>query len=340
MHHTFTLQTEWTGNTGSGTSGYRDYSRDVVVQSEDAGQLRGSAARVFHGDDSKWNPEQLLLASLAQCHVLAYLHAATQAGLIVTAMTCGVEGHLTVDAEGAGRLTGATLRPTVTLDDDDRRAEADELHALAHSRCFIANSLAFDVEIEPQPTAPATPPTVTSRLGAPLTLLPPRVANRPTQVTGLTERPSEVEPVTTAHSPQPTTASTAPDEQTEGVPGSFYEAVGGRETFEKLVHEFYRGVREDPLLAPMYPQEDFAGAERRLRMFLEQYWGGPKTYSAERGHPRLRMRHMPFTIDAAARDAWLRHMRAALDAVELSPMHEDELWDYLERAAHSLVNSA
>ena len=106
------------------------------------------------------------------------------------------------------------------------------------------------------------------------------------------------------------------------------------------MHTFYAGVREDPLLAPMYPADDWEGSEERLRMFLEQYWGGPRTYSERRGHPRLRMRHAPFRVDPAARDAWLRHMRAAVDTLELSPLHEAELWDYLERAAHSLQNSA
>ncbi|MBU8741872.1 globin [Micrococcus luteus] len=121
---------------------------------------------------------------------------------------------------------------------------------------------------------------------------------------------------------------------------SFYDAVGGRPTFDRLTAEFYARVREDEILAPMYPQDDFEGAQRRLLMFLEQYWGGPRTYSEERGHPRLRMRHAPYRIDPAARDAWLRHMRAAVDTLELSPLHEAELWDYLERAAHSLQNSA
>lgn len=120
---------------------------------------------------------------------------------------------------------------------------------------------------------------------------------------------------------------------------SFYEQVGGHATFHKLVHEFYTRVAEDPEFRAMYPEEDLAPAQRRLEMFLEQYWGGPKTYSEERGHPRLRMRHMPFRIDAQARDTWLRHMRAAVDTLELSPIHESILWDYLERAAYSLVNA-
>ncbi|MFI1380952.1 globin [Embleya sp. NPDC020886] len=119
---------------------------------------------------------------------------------------------------------------------------------------------------------------------------------------------------------------------------SLYEAVGGEETFVKLVHRFYQGVREDPLLRPMYPEEDFAGAEDRLRMFLVQYWGGPRTYSEQRGHPRLRMRHAPFAVTEEARDAWLRHMRAAVDDIALPAEQENTLWDYLVYAAQSMVN--
>ncbi len=121
---------------------------------------------------------------------------------------------------------------------------------------------------------------------------------------------------------------------------NFYEAVGGHETFVKLVDVFYEGVAADELLRPMYPEEDLEPAKERLRMFLEQYWGGPKTYGETRGHPRLRMRHMPFQVTPEARDRWLKHMRDAVDTLELSPLHESTLWDYLERAAHSMVNSA
>ncbi|WP_194926168.1 globin [Catenulispora pinisilvae] len=122
-------------------------------------------------------------------------------------------------------------------------------------------------------------------------------------------------------------------------PVTFYEAVGGAPTFRKLVARFYEGVATDPLLRPMYPEEDLGPAEERLRMFLEQYWGGPTTYSQQRGHPRLRMRHFPFKVDPAARDAWLTHMRVAVDELELPPLYAAELWDYLVRAAHSMVNS-
>lgn len=122
-------------------------------------------------------------------------------------------------------------------------------------------------------------------------------------------------------------------------PASFYEQVGGRPTFERLVSAFYRGVATDEVMRPMYPEEDLGPAEERLLLFLEQYWGGPKTYSERRGHPRLRMRHAAFHVNPDARDRWLRHMREAIDTLDLSPLHEATLWDYLQRAAHSLVNT-
>ena len=120
---------------------------------------------------------------------------------------------------------------------------------------------------------------------------------------------------------------------------SFYDAVGGHDTFQGIVDRFYAGVVTDDVLAPMYPPEDLPGANRRMVMFLEQYWGGPTTYSAERGHPRLRMRHQPFRVNPLARDRWLHHMVAAVKGARLSPMHESELLDYLERAAHSMLNT-
>ena len=120
---------------------------------------------------------------------------------------------------------------------------------------------------------------------------------------------------------------------------SFYDAVGGHETFRRLVHRFYLGVAGDPELRAMYPEQDLGPAEDRLRMFLEQYWGGPTTYGDQRGHPRLRMRHHPFTVTPRMREAWLTHMRVAVNEVALPPLYESQLWDYLERAAHSMVNS-
>jgi hemoglobin len=120
---------------------------------------------------------------------------------------------------------------------------------------------------------------------------------------------------------------------------TFYEAVGGEETFRRLVRRFYEGVAEDPALRALYPEEDLGPAEERLRLFLMQYWGGPRTYSDNRGHPRLRMRHAPFAVDRAAHDAWLRHMRDAVDELSLAPEYERQLWDYMVYAAASMVNT-
>ncbi len=120
---------------------------------------------------------------------------------------------------------------------------------------------------------------------------------------------------------------------------TFYDAVGGHETFQALVARFYAGVADDPVLRPLYPEPDLSGAQDRLRMFLEQYWGGPRTYSEQRGHPRLRMRHAPFPVTPQARDRWLAHMRDAVDSLGLPVEAEHLLWSYLTSAAHSLVNT-
>jgi len=120
---------------------------------------------------------------------------------------------------------------------------------------------------------------------------------------------------------------------------SFYEQFGGEPAFRKLVDVFYDGVAGDPLLRPMYPEEDLGPARDRLTKFLMQYWGGPTTYQDERGHPRLRIRHAPYQVDESARDAWLGHMRAAVHSLGLEAELEKTLWDYLERAAHFIVNS-
>ncbi|MCD2442375.1 globin [Agromyces sp. SYSU K20354] len=128
-------------------------------------------------------------------------------------------------------------------------------------------------------------------------------------------------------------------EHGEALGVSFYDTVGGRATFERLVAEFYRHVADDPVLRPMYPEEDLGPAAERLTMFLVQYWGGPGTYSEQRGHPRLRLRHQPFKVNPEARDRWLAHMRAAVDSLELPPLADATLWDYLQRAAFAMVNT-
>ncbi len=121
--------------------------------------------------------------------------------------------------------------------------------------------------------------------------------------------------------------------------GTFYDAVGGEETFTRLVRRFYAEVAADPQLRAVYPSQDLTLAEDHLRLFLMQYWGGPRTYDERRGHPRLRMRHVRFAIGEAERDAWLRHMRTAMDEIALDPSRDEELWQYLVMAAQSLVNT-
>ena len=123
-------------------------------------------------------------------------------------------------------------------------------------------------------------------------------------------------------------------------PTSVYEAIGGEPAFTQLVDAFYAGVAADPVLRAIYPEDDLGPAAERLRLFLIQYWGGPSTYSEQRGHPRLRLRHAPFAVDSAARDAWLRHMRSALDSLDLAPSYDEVMWRYFTSAADSLRNVA
>lgn len=130
---------------------------------------------------------------------------------------------------------------------------------------------------------------------------------------------------------------TMPSGQKAG--GNFFEQVGGKPTFEKLVKIFYEGVAEDDVLRPMYPEEDLGPAAERLQLFLEQYWGGSSAYQELRGHPRLRMRHAPFKINPLARERWLFHMRNAVDQLDLAPLKEAELWAYLDRAATAMLNT-
>jgi hemoglobin len=124
-------------------------------------------------------------------------------------------------------------------------------------------------------------------------------------------------------------------------PTSLHDRVGGEHFFRALVDRFYDGVLEDPVLRPLYPEEDLPGARDRLALFLVQFWGGPATYNEQRGHPRLRMRHAPFTIGTGERDAWLRHMTAAVDAAEgLGEVERAELLNYFTSAADFMINAA
>ncbi len=119
---------------------------------------------------------------------------------------------------------------------------------------------------------------------------------------------------------------------------SLYELAGGEPAFRSMVRRFYEGVASDPLLRPLYPEDDLSSATERLTLFLMQYWGGPDTYSAQRGHPRLRMRHQPFAIGTAERDAWLSHMSAAVDSLAFAPQVRQALLDYFEKASLAMIN--
>jgi hemoglobin len=119
---------------------------------------------------------------------------------------------------------------------------------------------------------------------------------------------------------------------------SFYERAGGSVTFRELAKSFYQEVSKNDVLRPMYPEQDLAGAQERLALFLEQYWGGPTTYSDTRGHPRLRMRHAPFHIGTLVHDQWLACMHKAVINLEIAEELREELWTYFQYAAHSMKN--
>lgn len=119
---------------------------------------------------------------------------------------------------------------------------------------------------------------------------------------------------------------------------SVYDLAGGEPAFRLLVKRFYAEVAQDPVLRAIYPEEDLSGATERLTLFLIQYWGGPQTYSEQRGHPRLRLRHQPFAIGQAERDAWLRHMTAAVESLDLAPGVRKALLDYFETASTAMIN--
>ena len=149
MEHRYALTVTWTGNTGQGTSAYRGYRRTHTVTAEGPPELLGSADRTFHGDRERWNPEQLLLASLAQCHMLSYLHACVDAGVAVTEYVDRATGSMRTEANGSGRFTEVVLHPEVTVADRTMVEAATEAHHRANELCFIANSVNFPVRHEP-----------------------------------------------------------------------------------------------------------------------------------------------------------------------------------------------
>ncbi len=146
--HHYRVATEWTGNRGSGTSGYRDYARDVTVSIEGKPALLSSSDKPFRGDPSRWNPEDMLLAALSECHLLSYLHACVQAGVVVTAYRDDATGRMREDGRGGGAFVEVLLRPRVTVAEPSMVEAAHAAHAQAHEWCFIANSVNFPVRHE------------------------------------------------------------------------------------------------------------------------------------------------------------------------------------------------
>ncbi len=146
--HEYKVTVTWQGNTGTGTSGYRDYGRDHVISAQGKPDILASSDVAFRGDPTRWNPEDLFLASLSACHKLWYLHFCAVSGVIVTHYEDHAEGVMEIDAEGTGRFTDVLLKPRVTIKAGTYPDIAAELHAEAHEKCFIANSVNFPVRCQ------------------------------------------------------------------------------------------------------------------------------------------------------------------------------------------------
>jgi organic hydroperoxide reductase OsmC/OhrA len=147
--HSYDVRVAWTGNTGVGTAGYADYRRDTVTTAGDKDGLLGSSDPNFRGDPARWNPEELLLTSLSQCHLLWYLDLVARAGVVVTDYVDEPSATMVLNSDGSGQFQRVVLRPSVTITDPDDRSRAMELHSRAHDMCFIARSVNFPVDCEP-----------------------------------------------------------------------------------------------------------------------------------------------------------------------------------------------
>ena len=147
--HRYEITVEWTGNTGTGTSSYKAYARDHAISAGTKPPIPGSSDPKFRGDPARWNPEELLVASLSACHKLWYLHLCATSGIVVTSYVDHAVGEMEDTADGGGRFSRVVLRPQVTITAASDAAKARALHAQAHSKCFIANSVNFPVEHEP-----------------------------------------------------------------------------------------------------------------------------------------------------------------------------------------------
>lgn len=143
--HHYALTATWTGNLGTGTSGYREYSRDVAIQIDGKPELLASADKPFRGDPARWNPEDMLIAALSECHLLSYLHACVVAGVVVVSYRDSARGVMTEDGKSAGAFTDVLLRPEVVVAEASMIEAAERAHDDAHRMCFIANSMNFPV---------------------------------------------------------------------------------------------------------------------------------------------------------------------------------------------------
>jgi organic hydroperoxide reductase OsmC/OhrA len=150
LEHRYAIDVQWTGNRGEGTTGYKSYGRDHTVSAEGKHPIEGSADRTFFGDTDRWNPEELLLAALSQCHMLSYLAEAARAGVVVMGYTDRATGVMEQTGDGGGHFTSAVLRPKVTIADPAQAELAASLHAPAAAKCFIAASVNFPVDHEPE----------------------------------------------------------------------------------------------------------------------------------------------------------------------------------------------
>ena len=147
--HSYAVTVTWTGNTGSGTTGYRDYQRSHDISTAGKPTITGSSDPAFRGDRSRWNPEELLVASLSACHQLWYLHLCADAGVAVNAYADEAVGVMEESSDGSGQFVEVTLRPRVSIAPGCDKAEAHSLHHAAHAKCFIARSVNFPVTCEP-----------------------------------------------------------------------------------------------------------------------------------------------------------------------------------------------
>jgi organic hydroperoxide reductase OsmC/OhrA len=147
--HTYQIQVQWTGDQGQGTKDYKSYERSFLIHEQGKPDILGSADPNFRGDPQRWNPEEMLIGSIASCHMLWYLHLLSMQKIIAVKYEDSPQGTLELSAKGEGKIVGATLNPVVVITDGNRLEEAKKLHEKAHDLCFIVNSVNFTVQVKP-----------------------------------------------------------------------------------------------------------------------------------------------------------------------------------------------